>query len=405
MCMNSKRLILPLFLIINLMYAQNNSIDFRDFDSEMQIFNKAKKENKFVFVVLHYKGCGYCRLMEKNVFTDKNVIEYFNNNFISLSLDIDKYDLGKHFKAKAKVRSFPTSLFYNKDGVLVHKYSGYQDAEEFIKTASLSRDSIKNMLFYESKIKTGNYTINDLTEYLAINIDCSSKDSLISNYLTNISEEEKYNNSTWQLLTTNVRTYHSKWFDYIVNHEQDFRNTIDGLKVDSFLVQNWSFMVWRYALTLSWKNKIAEKKEELRVLNHSLYDKIITHADFMIALERFAYRKKNNARWNTLIEQANKYINSTNYEWANLNRAAWQISENYKSFNDSIGLVIGLKCAEKSIAYNRNWNNLNTYSCLKYLKGEKGKAIEIIKEALLLAKSENDYKILQERIDKWTRKD
>lgn len=34
--------------------------------------------------------CGPCKLMEKNVFTDKNVADFYNKNFVNARIDMEK---------------------------------------------------------------------------------------------------------------------------------------------------------------------------------------------------------------------------------------------------------------------------------------------------------------------------
>lgn len=75
--------------------------------------------------------CGPCKLMEKNVFTDKNVADYYNQNFINSHFDMEKGE-GKTLAAKYGIRSYPTLLFLNGEGEIVGKELGYIKTEEFL---------------------------------------------------------------------------------------------------------------------------------------------------------------------------------------------------------------------------------------------------------------------------------
>lgn len=57
-----------------------------DYQAALQ---KAKAENKNVFICFSATWCGPCKMMKKLVFTDERIIAYTDKHFVSLYLDID----------------------------------------------------------------------------------------------------------------------------------------------------------------------------------------------------------------------------------------------------------------------------------------------------------------------------
>lgn len=112
------------------MSFSQQSIKFEDSDFAT-ILAKAKAEKKLVFMDAYAAWCGPCKLMEKNVFTDKNVANYYNQNFINAHFDMEKGE-GKTLAAKYGIRSYPTLLFLNGEGEIVGKELGYIKTEEFL---------------------------------------------------------------------------------------------------------------------------------------------------------------------------------------------------------------------------------------------------------------------------------
>jgi len=84
---------------------------------------KAKKENKIIFVDAYASWCGPCKRLAKKIFPLKEVGEYFNQNFINLKLDMEKPE-AKSFRKEHRVSAYPTLFFIGPDGKTVHKIRG-----------------------------------------------------------------------------------------------------------------------------------------------------------------------------------------------------------------------------------------------------------------------------------------
>ena len=73
---------------------------------------KAKKEDKIVFVDCYTTWCGPCKWMDKNVFTDGAVAEFYNEHFVNVKLDMERGE-GLDIATIYDVRAYPTLLFIN----------------------------------------------------------------------------------------------------------------------------------------------------------------------------------------------------------------------------------------------------------------------------------------------------
>jgi thioredoxin-related protein len=116
-----------------------------------QIKEKAKKENKYIFVDCYTTWCGPCKKMDKDVFSKKDVGEFFMDKFmaVKVQMDVTKKDrefvkdwykdaemIGKEYF----VFAYPTQLFFDPQGELVEKITGLQEKDKFI---SIARESLK----------------------------------------------------------------------------------------------------------------------------------------------------------------------------------------------------------------------------------------------------------------------
>ncbi|MFY1047657.1 thioredoxin family protein [Chryseobacterium sp. GP-SGM7] len=126
-----KKIISGLFIFINLfIFAQEEGIKF-DQSSFKDLLARAKKEKKLVFIDAYAVWCGPCKMMDKNVFTQKSVGDYFNKNFVSSRIDMEKGE-GREIAQKFSVRSYPTFLFLNGDGELISQNYGYMEPGLFL---------------------------------------------------------------------------------------------------------------------------------------------------------------------------------------------------------------------------------------------------------------------------------
>ena len=93
---------------------------------------EAKKQNKPIFMDCFTTWCGPCKHMSNNVFTQAQVGEFYNKNFINYKVDMEKGE-GRDLAKQFTVRFYPTLLYFNSNGELIHKTLGAKDVETFIK--------------------------------------------------------------------------------------------------------------------------------------------------------------------------------------------------------------------------------------------------------------------------------
>lgn len=96
-----------------------------------EVLAKAKKENKPIFVDAYAVWCGPCKYMSNVVFTNGDVGDYFNENFICYKYDMEKTD-GPAFANKYQVTAYPTFVFFNANGEVKYRTRGARDANGFL---------------------------------------------------------------------------------------------------------------------------------------------------------------------------------------------------------------------------------------------------------------------------------
>lgn len=128
-----KKIISGLLLFSAVTAFAQEAIKFEELPFK-DLIAKAKKEKKIVFLDAYASWCGPCKMMERNVFTQKSVGDYFNANFVNARFDMEKGE-GRDIAVKYGVRSYPTYLFLNGDGELVSQNFGYMEGSMFLTMA------------------------------------------------------------------------------------------------------------------------------------------------------------------------------------------------------------------------------------------------------------------------------
>jgi len=89
----------------------------------------AKAQGKPVFVYAWSQYCGWCKKFEEETFTNQSVIKALNENFILVSIDVDKQ---KNETRNFRVHGTPTEIFLDSNGTEIKRIPGYTDTETFL---------------------------------------------------------------------------------------------------------------------------------------------------------------------------------------------------------------------------------------------------------------------------------
>lgn len=98
-------------------------VDFLKTNDLYSVLDRAERENKLVYIDIGTKWCLPCKMMKEDVYTDKGIGEYMNDNFISYMVDAEKAN-GPNMTVIFDVQSFPTLLFLDTKGRVLERKTG-----------------------------------------------------------------------------------------------------------------------------------------------------------------------------------------------------------------------------------------------------------------------------------------
>ncbi len=119
---------IALFLFTaNVLFSQG--IDFKHISFNDALV-QAKASDKLIFIDFYTEWCGPCKKLAAGPFKEEKNGAFFNKNFISLKLDAEKE--GMEAAKRYGVIAFPTLIFVNGDGEIVHQSVGVEKGSDMI---------------------------------------------------------------------------------------------------------------------------------------------------------------------------------------------------------------------------------------------------------------------------------
>ena len=88
---------------------------------------QAKKENKFVYVLITSDSCRWCRKFEQTTLIDMDIEDRLEEEYITIHLSRDRHTIPGKFKTSP----VPRHYFLDQKGDILYDTLGYRDVELF----------------------------------------------------------------------------------------------------------------------------------------------------------------------------------------------------------------------------------------------------------------------------------
>ncbi len=124
--------------------AATGGIQWKGYDEGIAM---AKADGKNIFLYFHADWCKYCHKMDATTFKDKKVIDYLNENYITIRVDADKET---KVASKYGVRGMPTSWFLKANSDKLSNMPGFVDAKRLLTILKyVSTESYEKMSYLD----------------------------------------------------------------------------------------------------------------------------------------------------------------------------------------------------------------------------------------------------------------
>jgi len=317
------------FLIITA-YAQTHKMNFEK-DPFVEIKAKAKKENKLIFMDCYTSWCGPCKRMEKETLSNDTVAKYFNDSFINCSYDMEIGE-GPMLADQFQIKCYPTFLFIDGDGNIVHRDSKFMDVGEFMKFAEDALSPHNNFRTAEKNYQNNKEKAAFVFDYInKLSGTCLNYDEVLSNYLSTQKEKELIDETNWQIISNYVMDIDSREFKYVGNHLELFKEKYTEQIVNKYLSDAFSTAIFwcdydTAKTIIDLENiLIATKKFKLKD-----YDETFA---FNSKLNFFKIRNDANSYIDLAMKDGDRFITTSYFQ----NRDIYLNTDNSGFLNKSVG--------------------------------------------------------------------
>jgi thiol-disulfide isomerase/thioredoxin len=190
--------------------------------SWQEILDLARQEQKLIFVDAYTEWCGPCKMMARNTFPDEKVGEYFNQHFVNYKFDMEKGE-GPEFAQKYSVNAYPTLLFIDHTGKVIHRAVGYQAPTGLLREAQQATKPDRNENLLQLQVEGGTQNPEVLYQY-AMLLREQQKDysEVAARYFATQREKDLDEEQNWKAIEALTSDLESREFAYLVKKQKRF---------------------------------------------------------------------------------------------------------------------------------------------------------------------------------------
>jgi len=198
-------------------YTQDKEIQYR---SDMtSAFDKARLENKHVFIYFYMDSCGACDYLDQEMY-NRSIAKLYNESYLNYKLNASKG--GKKLADYYEVYTFPTLLYVDQYGDPLYRSKGYKDGKDIFEIGKLARRSNRDIKkWMGNKYKADPSDLDHLleyVEYLSLQGKHRKSEKLLKEYLE---QRDKTDEATWMNAVLDYASFYDSYANDILILEKE----------------------------------------------------------------------------------------------------------------------------------------------------------------------------------------
>jgi len=371
-------------------FAQEKGMHFEHNTTWQKILAKAKAENKYIFVDCFTTWCGPCKQMSAKVFPLPVVGDFYNAKFINVKVQLDTlkdkagkildneevkswYATGDELELKYNVKAYPTYLYFNPNGEIVHRAVGSSEADKFIAKGEDALVPEKQYYAMKRQYEGGKKDAKSL--YTLAKAANEAYDQPFSKAVTDeylATQTDLLTPENIGFLADNITASKDKGFTELLNNPEAFNKVVG----DGFAESTIRSIIIREEVVpiLFPKGQKAAETPDWDAALKAATAKYPTQGAEAVTFYKINYYQRK-GEWNNFGPAVVDYMKSygANASPTQMNSFAWTVFENCE---DMTCVASALEWSKKSFAKDNNHMFMDTYANLLYKSGKKKEAIE-----------------------------
>jgi len=367
-----------LFLILTISILSAISMTAQGIDffhgTWAEALEKSKAESKPIFVDAYAVWCGPCKRMAREVFTRKDVGDFYNANFINLKIDMEKEE-NIVFRQKYPVSAFPTLFYIKSDGEIIRKVKGAQKAESFLQLGKSILSKIDYSADYVKEYEKGNRDPAFMLKYIEA-LTKSNKPSIKIANLYLKSQEDLSTEINQKIIFAATTEADSKIFDQLIANRKNIEKIVGKEAVATTIEKACKATVLK-AIEYEFPELLEEATDKMKthLPKKAARFAILSELDFCIAMgDAKKYAK-------CCSDYVKKEAKNDDKE---LHKLAQQMESNFKK--DATVMKQAEKIAKKALDKNGEVLDYHlTYASILSYNGKKTEALKVANNSLDIA--------------------
>ena len=401
-------LFMSLLLSVSMLTAQGIKFENGSFDD---VLKKAKSKGMPIMVDAYTTWCGPCKKMSADVFTSEEVGDFYNENFLNLKLDMEKGE-GIAFAEKYEVEAYPSILYFDKNGELVHKIVGFRDISDFNIAGRAALDPEKQLFTLEKRYEKNRGNQKLMWALVEARDEAYMDYNELAEELVNFWQHKEYGQpDKKKFIFDYINNPLHEGFKYFVEHSSEYATEYGLARVQTKVKQSAQYFV-QYAVELKKDSFILDG------YNRILQKVMPEQAEQEVGLSMIRYLKATDQLeripefGGMAVMKTMEKHEKTIQDASLLNQIAWlyyesvdvpdEIPEEDREMIRRDLMMEPLHWIDMALEVEENYYFADTKAALLFKSGNKEEGMNWANKAIQLAKeAEMDYSATEDLIKKW----
>ena len=334
--------------------------------SWQEALEQSQLTQKSIFLDAYTTWCRPCKQLDKTTFKDAEVAKYFNEHFINVKMDMEKGE-GIELAEKYDVIVYPTLLFTNHHGEMVHRSAGFHNVEQLLELAHMARGE-ENLSALDEMYNNGNRDPDFLIKYATARyeIQDGSHEKVAEEYLK--TEADWMTEDNKEVIFQYVLSAESTLFDHLIYNRSAYAAMFGKAAVDK--------KIDRLVNSTLYPESGMAAPEVARAIFTKLNP---TKVDELMHKYQMSYHRSKGDRTAYASAAVNYLEDYDVKDWDELNEIGWTF---YTVIEDESLLKKAVKWTKESIKLEDNFYNHDTMAALLFKLGKHKKAEKYALKAL-----------------------